>query len=966
MKLRLIFAFFFFCFNINAQVAKKIELTTPGTLSTALTAEEKASVTNLTVSGKIDARDFSTLEDEMKSLLILDLSEAHISAFSGARKSGQISVSYPENAIPMAAFQGNKNITSIVIPNSTDSLSYWAFSGFKGNINVNENNIHFSSLDGVLYNKSKTKLYRCPVSKSGIYTVPSTVIYIGHDAFGSCQLLTKIELPKSLSYIDRYAFSGCSGLLSFFIPESVSFIEEDALFEYKGDCNFGQIEVDAQNKFFSSLDGILYDKTKTKLIICPKLKKGSFAIPETVISIENKAFLACEELTDIVIPSSVKAIGRRAFDGCTKLTGQLVIPASVTKIEDFTFSGCNLTGVIISSSVTSIGDWAFMGNPQIKTINIPSSVTFLGDAAFGLSGLISVYTNSPLPIYFDPLISKDVFWSTDKTRCKLYVPFGTKPLYTTANQWKDFTNIVEDPQGFSVGATSIAVASTDGSNASVSIKSNVNWTANSDQSWLQVDPINGSGTLSLTVTAAANPLLTVRTATVTVSAEGELSQYITVKQDATPKIINNIAGNLSSVLTSDDFKNVTSIAITGTIDARDFRVMRDNMPLVTDIDLSAATILEYSGIDGTIGINEYTRYPANTVPLNAFLDIWKNKGKLSLRKMILPLSLTAIDASAFAGTLNLSNIFIPKFVSKIDPSAFNNSTSIFTVDPENLYFSVLEGVLFSKNKTVLFRCPLTKEGAFEIPPSVVSIQNDAFKGCSRLSSIKLSPSITSIGYNAFYECTGISGNIKLPKTLESIGFAAFFSCRSLTGTLSIPPSVTSIGGYAFANCNGFTSLIIPTSVTSIGSSAFASCQGLTSIYANSSVPIGLSSVTSVFDYVDKDKCILYVPIGSKTAYQAALQWKDFKNIVETTATEVKSINVTNIDIYPNPFVDGFWVRGIDNATRLRLYDINGKLMLQKELLIDEFENASFLPNGIYIIKLSSSFYNIGFKIIKKN
>lgn len=156
----------------------------------------------------------------------------------------------------------------------------------------------------------------------------------------------------------------------------------------------------------------------------------------------------------------------------------------------------------------------------------------------------------------------------------------------------------------------------------------------------------------------------------------------------------------------------------------------------------------------------------------------------------------------------------------------------------------------------------------EIPNSVTSIENEAFMECTRLTNIVIPNSVASIGNSAFYYCTELTsvviGNcvktigekafcecfgltsITIPNSVTSIGNLAFYRCTNLTGELIIPNSVTSIGNNAFSNCTSLTGeLVIPNSVTSIGSGAFYCCSGLTSVEISNSVTyIGSSAFGS--------------------------------------------------------------------------------------------------------------------------
>ena len=120
-----------------------------------------------------------------------------------------------------------------------------------------------------------------------------------------------------------------------------------------------------------------------------------------------------------------------------------------------------------------------------------------------------------------------------------------------------------------------------------------------------------------------------------------------------------------------------------------------------------------------------------------------------------------------------------------------------------------------------------------LPSSVTSIGSSAFSGCSGLTSLTLPSSVTSIEWSAFSGCSGLT-SLTLPSSVTSIGGSAFSGCSGLT-SLTLPSSVTSIGESAFSGCSGLTSLTLPSSVTSIGSSAFRGCSGLTSLTLPSSV-----------------------------------------------------------------------------------------------------------------------------------
>ena len=219
-------------------------------------------------------------------------------------------------------------------------------------------------------------------------TIPNSVTEIGDSAFSGCVGLTSVTIPNSVAKIGNSAFSGCVGLTSVTIPNSVAEIGVNAF----GDCaGLTSIQVEPDNRAYTAVDGVLFNKSMTELIQYPTGRKGSYSIPNSVTKIEPNAFRDCAGLTSVTIPDGVTSIGGFAFNGCTGLAS-VTIPSGVTEIEDGVFGNCTgLTNVTIPDSDTSIGGWAFEGCTGLTSVTIPDCVTTIGNSAFeGCTGLTSV------------------------------------------------------------------------------------------------------------------------------------------------------------------------------------------------------------------------------------------------------------------------------------------------------------------------------------------------------------------------------------------------------------------------------------------------------------------------------------------------------------------------------------------------------------------------------------------------
>lgn len=226
--------------------------------------------------------------------------------------------SYKVTSIAYNAFKDCINLTSVIIGENINKFSNDIFSDCTAlkEIIVSDNNPQYLSVDGILFNKDKTELIIFPNAKSGTYTIPNSVTSIHNRAFYGCTKLTSITIPEGITSIYQEAFYGCVGLTSINIPNSITMLSDQV---FRGCTNLKKFVVSNDNPRYSAIDGVLYNKNKTKLLSYPNAKSSTYTVPDGITSIGDYAFSDCIGLTSITIPNSVIEIGNSILSGCRNL-----------------------------------------------------------------------------------------------------------------------------------------------------------------------------------------------------------------------------------------------------------------------------------------------------------------------------------------------------------------------------------------------------------------------------------------------------------------------------------------------------------------------------------------------------------------------------------------------------------------------------------------------------------------------
>lgn len=384
------------------------------------------------------------------------------------------------------------------------------------------------------------------------------------------------------------------------------------------------------------------------------------------------------------------------------------------------------------------------------------------------------------------------------------------------------------------------------------------------------------------------------------------------------------AGSLGTLLTQDEKENVTDLTITGDINGTDVKVIREMENLFT-IDITGARIVAGGDIFYSDVLVGDCRTSNDEVAPSMFRDLIK------LKSVLLPASVTKIGNHSFYGCTALEAINIPNAVTVIGKYAFTQCASIATYTFGENIASIGE-YAFANNKSMPY---------FDVPNSVTTLGNNVFSGNTALVRVTTGANVSVIPTSMLTGCTSLI-DLRLGKNITLIEDNAFNGCTALSA-VKLPESVTEIGSAAFRSCTGLKSMTIGKNVTKIVNGAFLDCTGLTEIHSNSVAPAVLGHA-NVFGNVPFATCTLYVPTGSKAAYEAKETWKEFFSIKEEIISGITSDEAVNVSVVG--VTNGIEI-SVEEPTAVSIYTVLGAQVFAGQV---NGSDVVTLSAGVYVVK----------------
>ncbi|MBQ9373034.1 MAG: leucine-rich repeat domain-containing protein [Thermoguttaceae bacterium] len=801
-------------------------------------------------------------------------------AFCYCKKLRNVVLPESVKSIGSVGFYDCVALEGFFIPANVETIGSCAFAKSSGFIEVAPNNRNYSSEEGVLFDKKKEVLLHVPIFPFSTELEQSEFTKLLESAVETGVLptwvFTDYRIPHTVKKIDDCAFLNSRDVKRVFIHKGVEKI---------GDLAFAgsgiQVEVDPQSAKYSSEAGILFDKARATLLHFPGDEAvQSYAIPNTIKTIDFGAFYNCSSLEEIDIPESVERISAWAFFACSSLK-EIVLPNTVKEYGDWAFAWCKeLKSATIPDGVQTIGKHAFYECPSLSEPVMPKSVkrqTIVGFAFLTRHSLLPPVTPDSLSVVIsEPFIDdskRNVFDyempnSEGKTvKCQFEVedvddyhsdwldPFWWDDYEEEEGNSKKLERLVVTDFGSEEELDEIVVPSTIGGKKVIAI---------GDKSFYSTDARSVVFPEGVEVVGHRVFRWCSRLEKVVVPKSARIIDE-EATYDCYPTFFVHI-GSYAHLWARKHCKQYEFLPRqVAPSDCPDDWFFVDEVFFASDDERERRAIITV--FDEEVANRKEIVIPESIRSKRVVqIDDYAFENS-SITSVVIPSCVRSIMSSAFIGSSNLTSVTMAEGVSYIGDNAFANCSSLRSVVIPKSVEHIGDGA-FDKSVKLLVhqgsrgkiwaryygfdydvvdRKETSSQSSHDLfsfvdashddknDEGVILTDFDETADCQKivLPDCVDSKRVVAIGDYAFAKCSSIK-SVVIPEGVETIGVKAFFNCDSLEKVV-IPKSVKRIDKGTFAECSALVGVVLPNGLETIGDEAFLNCSSLKCVFIPASV-----------------------------------------------------------------------------------------------------------------------------------